>query len=127
VAKNMMAARHPSRRRMARLPIECHGSLRGRQPRPVKVLDLSASGCLVRCGERLDTGAIFDLEVHLEARAVTSKVRVTNWCVDGSVAGQRAFLAGLEFVGLSAEEEASLRRFLEDERRRRRSADAAAL
>ena len=36
------------------------------------------------------------------------------------------FLAGLSFLGLQAQEEARLRRFLDDERKRRRSADPAA-
>jgi hypothetical protein len=129
VAKNTMAARHPSRRRVARLPVERDGSLSGRQPRPVRVLDLSPSGCLVRCNAPLDPGAILDLEVRLEAEPLMARVRVTNSCQDGSAPqGQPLrFLAGLEFLGLSAREEASLRRFLEDERRRRRSADAAAV
>jgi hypothetical protein len=56
-------------------------------------------------------------------------VRVTNSCLDGSVSSGQPprFLAGLEFLSLSAREEAALRRFLENERRRRRSADATAL
>lgn len=124
-----MAGRDTSRRRVPRLPIERDGSLSGRRPRPVKVLDLSRSGCLVRCDALLDPGAILDLELRLEAEPLRAKVRVTNSCLDGAVApGQPyRFLAGLEFLSLSAREQAALRRFLEDERRRRRSADAAAL
>jgi hypothetical protein len=129
VAKNMMAGRDASRRRAPRLPIERDGWLTGRRRRPVKVLDLSSSGCLVRCDAPLDPGAILDLQVSLATDPLTAKVRVTNSCVDGSVpAGEPPrFLAGLSFLGLSAREQAGLRRFLEDERRRRRSADAAAL
>jgi hypothetical protein len=129
VAKNMMAGWDPARRRVPRLAIERDGSLSGRRPRPVKVLDLSPSGCLVRCDALLDAGAILDLELNLEAEPLRAKVRVTNSCLDGAVSpGQPSrFLAGLEFVGLPAREEAALRRFLDDERRRRRSADAAAL
>jgi hypothetical protein len=129
VAKNMMAGKDAGRRRMPRLPIDRDGSLAGRHPRPVKLLDLSASGCLVRGDTRLDPGAILDLELHLGAAPLTAKVRVTNSCLDGSVAPglPPRYLAGVEFLSLSAREEAALRRFLEDERRRRRSADAAAL
>jgi PilZ domain-containing protein len=128
VAKNMMAGREGSRRRAPRLPIERDGWLSGRQPRPVKVLDLSPAGCLVRGESLLDPGAILDLKVRLDAD-LTAKVRVTNSCLDGSVPEREParFLAGLEFLSLSAREQAGLRRFLEDERRRRRSADAAAL
>jgi hypothetical protein len=129
VAKNTMGGRDASRRRVERLPIDRDGSLSGRQPRPVKVLDLSPSGCLVRCDALLDPGAILDLEVRLEVEPLTAKVRVTNSCLDGSVSSGQPprFLAGMEFLSLSAREEAALRRFLENERRRRRSADATAL
>jgi hypothetical protein len=129
VAKNLMAGRDASRRRTLRLPVERDGSLSGRQPRPVKLLDLSASGCLVRCDALLDPGAILDLELRLDAEPLNAKVRVTNSCLDGDAPSglPPRFLAGLEFLSLSAREEAALRRFLEDERRRRRSADAAAL
>lgn len=124
-----MAGRDASRRRTRRLPVERDGSLSGRQPRPVKVLDLSTSGCLVRGDALLDPGAILDLELRLDAESLHPKVRVTNSCLDGNAPpGQPPrFLAGLEFLSLSAREQAALRRFLEDERRRRRSADEAAL
>ncbi len=129
VAKNLMAGRDARRRRTPRLAVERDGSLSGRQPRPVKVLDLSTSGCLVRCHVLLDPGAILDLELHLDAESLNPKVRVTNSCVDGNVSPGEPprFLAGLEFLSLSAREQAALRRFLEDERRRRRSAHEAAL
>ena len=129
VAKNMMAGRDAGRRRTVRLPVERDGLLSGRHPRPVRLLDLSASGCLVRCDALLDTGAILDLELRLSAEPLNAKVRVTNACLDGTVPPDLPprFLAGLEFLSLSAREQAALRRFLEDERRRRRSADAAAL
>jgi PilZ domain len=129
VAKNTMAGWDSSRRRAPRLPIDREGSLSGRRPRPVKVLNLSPSGCLVQCDALLDPGVILDLEVRLETEPLSAKVRVTNSCVDGSApAGQPPrYFAGMEFLSLSAREQAGLRRFLEDERRRRRSADAPAL
>jgi hypothetical protein len=125
----MMAGRDAGRRRTARLPLEREGSLLGRQPRPVKLLDLSASGCLVQCDALLDPGAIFDLELCLEEQPLRAKARVTNSCLDGSAppAQPPRYLAGLEFLSLAAREQAALRRFLEDERRRRRIADAPAL
>ena len=124
-----MAGRDAGRRRAHRLPVERDGSLLGRQPRPVKLLDLSASGCLVQCDALLDPGAIFDIELRLEADPLRAKARVTNSCLDGSAppGPPPRYLAGLEFLSLSAREQAALRRFLEDERRRRRSADAPAL
>jgi hypothetical protein len=124
----MMTARDAARRRAARLPIERDGLLSGRRPHPVKVLDISPSGCLVRCDTALEPGAIFDLELSLDPEPLGAKARVTNACLDGDSdpGDSPRFLAGLEFLSLSAREQAALRRFLEDERRRRRSADASA-
>ena len=45
-------------RRAPRLPVDLEGSLRGRVVHPVRLLDLSLTGCLVRCDARLDPGAI---------------------------------------------------------------------
>lgn len=116
------------RRRAPRLPIQLEGSLRGRTEREVSVVDLSLTGCLVRCTSALDRGAILDLHFQLQDLAFGVKVQVTESSLDGaSRSGEPAqhYLAGLAFLGLPAREEARLRRFLEDERRRR-SADAPA-
>jgi hypothetical protein len=90
----------------------------------VTVLDLSATGCLVRCDNLLDAGAILDLQVDLEpggAEPFVAKVRVAGSSLDGAVTDGGRVLAGLEFVGLPARDDVRLRRFLEEERRRRRA------
>jgi c-di-GMP-binding flagellar brake protein YcgR len=115
-----------ARRKAPRLPIRLEGSLRGRTERPVSVIDLSLTGCLVRCGSALDHGAILDLQFQLENDDFGAKVQVTESSLDGvSGSEESRYLAGLSFLGLSAREEVRLRRFLEEERRRR-SADTPA-
>jgi hypothetical protein len=123
----MNAARESSKRRAPRLPTRLEGSLLGRSSREVRVVDLSLTGCLVQCGALLDQGSILDLEIRLPD-PVAAKVRVTSAYLDGAVGPQESprFLAGLEFIGIPARAQASLRRFLEDERKRRRGADATA-
>jgi len=112
-----------SERRSPRVPIELVGSLSGRSPREVTVVDLSTSGCLVRCGALLEPGAIFDLGVKIEAHYLTTKVRVSEAYLDGTALEGR-YLAGLEFLSLPARDEIRLRVFLDEEGRRRRSAHA---
>ena len=114
------------RRRAPRLEVRLEGSLKGRTERHVSLVDLSVSGCLVRCGSALDHGAILDLHLRLDEDDFAVKVQVTESSLDGASAsdGPARYLAGLSFLGVPAREEARLRRFLEDERRRR-SADAS--
>jgi hypothetical protein len=112
-------------RRAPRLPVDLEGSLRGRVVHPVRLLDLSLTGCLVRCDARLDPGAILDLTLTLDAEPFSAKVRIIDSSLDGSgTGGPLRAMAGLDFVSLAAKDETRLRRFLEEERRRRRSADA---
>lgn len=115
------------RRRAPRLSMHIGGSLVGRMSRRVTLLDLSLTGCLVQCDALLDPGAILDLELSLDGEPFLAKVRVADSSLDGATVpqGPKHFLAGLEFLGLPAREETRLRRFLEDERRRRRSAEAS--
>jgi hypothetical protein len=115
-----------ARRRAPRLEVRLEGSLKGRMERPVSVVDLSLSGCLVRCGAALDHGAILDLHLRLQEDDFGVKVQVTESSLDGASGTDEParYLAGLSFLGLPAREEARLRRFLEDEKRRR-SADAS--
>ncbi len=100
----------------------------GRSPRPVRVVDLSLTGCLVRGETAYDHGAILDLELALHPEPIRGKVRVTDSYLDGgsAPATPARYLCGLEFLRLPPREEARLRRFLDEERRRRRSADTAA-
>jgi hypothetical protein len=117
-----------ARRRAPRLAIHLEGRLASRVPRPVTVVDLSVTGCLVRCDCLLDHGAILDLEVRLGEDPLGTRVRVAESYLDGSrTEGEGGrYLAGLEFLGLPPREAAQLRRFLDDERRRRQRADAPA-
>jgi c-di-GMP-binding flagellar brake protein YcgR len=91
------------------------------------VIDLSLTGCLVRCGTLLKRGAILDFEMDLDDGPLSTKVRVAEASVDGAASSEegQGCLAGLEFLGLPPREDARLRRFLDEERRRRRSADAS--
>jgi c-di-GMP-binding flagellar brake protein YcgR len=95
------------------------GSLRGRVERPVSVVDLSHSGCLVRCAAALEPGSIHDLRVRLTRASLEAKVRVTETSLDGTTPEEeeRRHLVGLEFLGLPARDEALLREFLEERRR----------
>jgi hypothetical protein len=122
----MIAPKQATRRRAPRVRVERPGRLTGRAPHPVTVMDLSLTGCLVRCVALLDAGAVLDLAIDLEDGPLTAKVRVAEASVDGTAAADGpGCLAGLEFLGLPARAETRLRRFLDEERRRRRSADAA--
>ena len=123
----MTASKPASRRRAPRLTVERPGRLKGRLPHAIVVIDVSLTGCLVRCGTLLKPGAILDFEMDLDDGPLSSKVRVAEASVDGVASGDdgQACLAGLEFLGLPPREDARLRRFLDEERRRRRSADAS--
>ena len=115
-----------SMRRAPRVPVDLEGSLTGRVVHPIRLVDLSLTGCLVRCDALLEPGAILDLRLQLGDAPLTAKVRVIDSSLDGSAAAERApgAMAGLDFVSVAAQDQTRLRRFLEDERRRRRSADA---
>jgi hypothetical protein len=87
----------------------------------VTVIDMSASGCLVRVGAPFDRGSIQDLALDLPTGAFAAKVLVAESSVDGeSLAGSEpSYLVGLQFLGPSPEETARLSRFLAAERRGR--------
>jgi hypothetical protein len=121
-------AKEGMRRRSPRLSIELEASLSGRSSRPVTVIDLSLSGCLVRCDALLEPGTVLDLSLRIDATPFAAKVQVAEACVDGASLTAQApgFLAGLRFLGLPAAAEMRLRGFLEAERRRRRSAHSSA-
>ena len=116
------------RRRAPRLPIRVEGRLTGRVPRAITVLDMSPGGCLARCGARLDPGAIFDVQLIVDALPLAAKVRVADCSLDGTALAAEGtqYLAGLQFLGLPAADQDRLRRFLDAERRRQRRADAPA-
>ncbi len=123
----MKTTNRPGQRRAPRLLLERPGRLRGRAAHAVTVVDLSTTGCLVRCEGLLDPGAILDLDIDLEpppADPFSAKVRVIEASLDGARAVPGSALAGLEFLGLPAREDARLRQYIERERRRRR-ADAS--
>jgi PilZ domain len=126
-ANRMVRSGDDGNRRSPRLAISLAGALKGKKPRDVQLLDLSATGCLARAPTPLDRGAIFDLAVQLLAAPWSAKVRVTSCALDGATTPQDTlrYLVGLEFLGLPAQEAELLRRFLADEQRRR-SADPPA-
>lgn len=108
-------------RRAPRLSTDLSGSLCGRVTRDIKVVDLSMTGCLVQGDAPLDRGAILDLRVSLGTDPLATKVRVSESSVDGTAPPDSPprYLTGLEFLALGAHGDAQLRRFLEEERRRR--------
>jgi PilZ domain len=93
----MTASKPASRRRAPRLTVERPGRLKGRLPHAIVVIDVSLTGCLVRCGTLLKSGAILDFEMDLDDGPVSSKVRVAEASVDGVASGDpgQACLAGL--------------------------------
>src|SRR5262245_54955511 len=107
-------------RRAPRLAVDLEGSLTGRVVHPVRLVDLSLTGCLVRCETLIEPGAILDLRLQLGDAPLTAKVRVVDSSLDGSAAPEQSpgAMAGLDFVSLAAQDQTRLRRFLEDERRR---------
>jgi hypothetical protein len=113
------------KRRASRLPTEIGGSLTGRCVEPVRVLDLSPRGCLVRCSAHPEPGSIRDLTIELEGAPMSAKVRVAQTSRDGGWVDSAdvRYLAGLEFLSLPADDEARLLRFLEAARRRRCAPD----
>jgi hypothetical protein len=123
----MEKAREGRGRRAPRLAVELPATLVSRRPREVTVVDLSLTGCLVRGDAALDTDQVLDLRTELDSAPFTAKVRVTESYLDGSTGSGAPprYLAGLAFLGLQAQEAARLRRFLDEERRRRRGADSS--
>jgi PilZ domain len=71
-------AKDSVRRRAPRVPIRLDGSLAGRTPRGVTVVDLSLTGCLVKCDTLHDHGAILDLRLDLGPEPFVAKVQVTE-------------------------------------------------
>jgi hypothetical protein len=117
----------PERRR-PRLAVDLAATVSGRDSREARVVDLSLVGCLVRSAAALDPGAVVDLQVELpDGRRLRAKTRVAEASIDGDSlpAGGASFLAGVEFLDISAADEILLRAFLAAEAKRRRGAHAA--
>jgi hypothetical protein len=115
------------RRRSPRVATSFKGSLTGRRAHSVAVLDLSESGCLVRCGQGFDLDSILDLSLQVGDEAITVKVRVMDSSIDGSTPADEGevHLIGLEFLAVPAGAAKQIRRVIEDELRGR-GADAPA-
>src|SRR5512139_1935657 len=111
-------------RRRRRVAVDLPGTLGGRRPGPVRVVDLSVVGCLVRTETSLDSGAVVDLHVELPDGPLHTKATVAAASVDGdSLPGpSKHFLAGLDFLALGAADALRLRAFLDVEAKRRRGA-----
>jgi hypothetical protein len=106
-------------RRNPRQATLIEGSLAGRTTEPVSIIDLSRSGCLVRCTAHHEPGSILDLRMTLAGAPFEAKVQVAQSSLDGAwPEGERRYLAGLSFLALRANDEARLLRFLEALRRR---------
>ena len=109
------------------MSVDLCATLGGRTPRTGRVLDVSVLGCLVRTDTALDQGAVVDVRIEMPDGVLPAKARVAEASVDGaSLPEGRLFLAGLEFLGLSARDEQRLRAFVEDASKRRRGANTTA-
>jgi len=110
-------------RRERRVIVDLPASVGGRSSYAAQVVDASLVGCLIRCDADLDAGVVVDLVIELPDGELRAKARVAQSSVDGqSLPGPARYLAGLEFLGLTAAEEPRLRSFLEAEARRRAGA-----
>jgi hypothetical protein len=109
------------RRRAPRLTTQLEGVLSGRTSKTVTIIDLSSTGCLVRCSACPEPGTILDLQMTMDEEPFAAKVRVAESSLDGATppGEDPRYLTGLEFLALPAQEESRLLRFLETERRRR--------
>ena len=85
-------------RRAPRLTVDLEGSLTGRVVHPVRLVDLSLVGCLLRCDALLEPGAILDLRLQLDQDPFAAKVRVIESSLDGSAVPEHSpgAMAGLE-------------------------------
>lgn len=102
-------------RRARRLPVSIDATLAGRQRYRVTVLDLSQTGCMVRCPQRLMPGAVLDLHMRLEGRPFTAWVQVAESAIEGQsldTGGQPTSLVGLSFLGLPVDEQQRLQGLL---------------
>jgi c-di-GMP-binding flagellar brake protein YcgR len=97
------------------------GVLRGRSERSVEVVDLSLTGCLLRCPAALEPGSIHDLLLSLGRGSFQAKARVTETSLDGSAVDspELKYLIGVEFLRLAARDQAALREFIDAEFKRR--------
>ncbi len=111
-------------RREPRVRVDFAAVLAGRATRPARVVDVSRIGCLLRSEKALDGGTVVDLRFELPDGPVHTKARVAGASLDGDAppGGPPRFLAGLEFLGLPAADDARLRRFIHTEAKRRRGA-----
>jgi c-di-GMP-binding flagellar brake protein YcgR len=105
-----------SRRRARRVAVTLAGTLVGKPSRPVTVVDLSLTGCLLRTDAALHRGSIHDLEFPLRDAAIKTKARVTEMSKDGA-AQAAAYLIGVQFLEMNAKHEAALRAYLAGLRR----------
>jgi len=107
-------------RRAPRLSTRLKGRLLGRTALDVEIIDLSLSGCLMRCETRFDRGMFLDLELTLGDEALESKARVVDCSSDGEVGPGAGplYLVGLTFVTFPPNGEYRLRRFLDDQKKR---------
>ena len=104
------------KRRERRVTVDLPASVAGRSCRAARTVDVSLVGCLLRCEQGLDAGAVVDVELDLPDGPLRAKARVAQSFVDGdSLPGPLRYLTGLEFLGLAAVDEPRLRSFIEAE------------
>lgn len=111
-----MSDTNPGRRRVPRVAASGEAVLVGRVRRTAGLLDVSTRGCLVSADQPLSKGQILDIDLQLEGQPFKAKVRVADVSLDGVAAAPR-YLAGLEFLGLSPEDERRLEQYVQAARR----------
>jgi c-di-GMP-binding flagellar brake protein YcgR len=114
-----MSEANRERRRAPRVTASGDAQLLGRSSPNVRVLDVSLRGCLLRCEQRVALGQILDVVLALEGGDVHAKARVAEVSLDGAGSAAPGYLAGMEFLGLAAEDEQRLERFVQAARRRK--------
>lgn len=77
---------------------------------PVRLVDISNSGCLLECGSRLEKGTTGSLRVTFEGLEYSDDVRIMR-CRGTEGSGSFYYL-GAEFLWTSSPGERSLRRIL---------------
>jgi c-di-GMP-binding flagellar brake protein YcgR len=77
---------------------------------PVRLLDISASGCLLECASRIVLGATGSLVVTFEGQEYADDIRIMR-CRQSN-GGSAGYHVGAEFLWTKAPDERSLRRMV---------------
>jgi hypothetical protein len=75
---------------------------------PTRLIEISRSGCLLECGQRIEEGTVGGLRLEVRGQSYFEDVRVTR-CV--AIAGSgSSYLVGIEFLQTAHANGTSIRR-----------------